>query len=126
MNRIASGSNVGILVGLWHYYFPLSQGPSTGHSTATTIVCGLRAQLLREIIVVISTLLQYSLNSYQGLQCVCVFFPFILDIKFVGRTSRGHTGFLIHLLSAVRALVFLAKGFSHSFPSSTVRSNFVY
>ena len=26
------------------------------------------------------------------LECVCVFFPFILDIKFVGRTSRGHTG----------------------------------
>ena len=24
--------------------------------------------------------------------CVCVFFLFILDIKFVGRTSRGHTG----------------------------------
>ena len=24
--------------------------------------------------------------------CVCVFFPFILDIKFVGCTSRGHTG----------------------------------
>ena len=23
---------------------------------------------------------------------VCVFFPFILDIKFVGCTSRGHTG----------------------------------
>ena len=47
--------------------------------------------------------------------CVCVFFPFILDIKFVGRTSRGHTGrrshriFLIHLLSAVRALIFLAR-----------------
>ena len=45
---------------------------------------------------------------------LCVFFPFILDIKFVGRTSRGvtqeegHTGFLIHLLSAVRALIFLA------------------
>ena len=41
--------------------------------------------------------------------CVCVFFPFILDIKFVGRTNRGHTGFLIHLLSAVRALIFLAR-----------------
>ena len=41
--------------------------------------------------------------------CVCVFFPFILDIKFVGRTSRGHTGFLTHLLSAVRALIFLAR-----------------
>ena len=24
-------------------------------------------------------------------RCVCVFFPSILDIKFVGRTSRGHT-----------------------------------
>ena len=33
--------------------------------------------------------------------CVFVFFPFILDIKFVGRTSRGHTGFLIHLLSGL-------------------------
>ena len=46
--------------------------------------------------------------------CVCIFFPFILDIKFVGRTSRvtqeeGHTGFLIHLFSAVRALIFLAR-----------------
>ena len=50
--------------------------------------------------------------------CMCVFFvffPSILDIKFVGRTSRGvtqegHAGFLIqHLLSAVRALVFLAR-----------------
>ena len=42
--------------------------------------------------------------------CVCcVFFPFILDIKFVGRTSRGHTGFLIHLLSAVRAFIFIAR-----------------
>ena len=41
--------------------------------------------------------------------CVCVFFPFILDIKLVGRTSRGHTGFLIHLLSAVHALIFPAR-----------------
>ena len=40
---------------------------------------------------------------------MCVFFPFILDIKFVGHTSRGHTGFFIHLLSVVRALIFLAR-----------------
>ena len=45
---------------------------------------------------------------------MCVFFLFILDIKFVGRTSRGHTGgdhtgFLIHLLSAVSALIFLER-----------------
>ena len=43
------------------------------------------------------------------LVCVCVFFLVILDIKFVGRTSRGHTGFLIHLLSAVRGSIFLAR-----------------
>ena len=30
--------------------------------------------------------------------CVCVFFPFILDIKFVGRTSRGHTGGRSHTI----------------------------
>ena len=46
--------------------------------------------------------------------CVCVFFPFILDINFVGRTSRSHTGgrahsIFIHLPSAVRALIFLAR-----------------
>ena len=61
--------------------------------------------------------------------CVCVFFLFILDIKFVGSVfsshsfwtsssldvpagvtqEEGHIGFLIHLLSAVRALIFLAR-----------------
>ena len=46
---------------------------------------------------------------------MCFFFPFILDIKFVGRTSRGHTGgrshrmFFIHLSSAVLALIFRAR-----------------
>ena len=30
---------------------------------------------------------------------LCVFFPFILDIKFVGRTSRGHTGRRSHRIS---------------------------
>ena len=29
----------------------------------------------------------------------CVFFPFILDIKFVGRTSRSHTGGRSHRIS---------------------------
>ena len=41
--------------------------------------------------------------------CVCVFFPFILDFKFVGSISRGHAGFLIHLPSAVRAFIFFAR-----------------
>ena len=34
-----------------------------------------------------------------GYVFVCVFFPFILDIKFVGRTSRGHTGGRSHRIS---------------------------
>ena len=52
--------------------------------------------------------------------CVCVvklhitFFPFILDVRPVdvpaGVTQEeGHTGFSIHLLSAVLALIFLAR-----------------
>ena len=49
------------------------------------------------------------MRPYFSLNSVCVFFPFILDIKFVGRTSRGHKGFHIHLLSAVHAFVFLAR-----------------
>ena len=35
----------------------------------------------------------------RSLCVVCVFFPFILDIKFVGRTSRGHTGGRSHRIS---------------------------
>ena len=31
--------------------------------------------------------------------CVCVFFQFIQDIKFVGRTNRGHTGGRSHMIS---------------------------
>ena len=43
--------------------------------------------------------------------CVCVFFPFILDVRLVdvpaGVTQeKGHTGFLIHLSFVVLALNF--------------------
>ena len=43
--------------------------------------------------------------------CVCVFcvvIPFVLDIRLVGGTSRGHTGFL-QLPSAVLALILIAR-----------------
>ena len=43
---------------------------------------------------------------------VCVFSSqFILDVKIVGITGRGHTGFPIHLLpsAAVLALIFLER-----------------
>ena len=38
----------------------------------------------------LSDIILLTLRDY--IVCVCVFFPSILDIKFVGRTSRGHTG----------------------------------
>ena len=58
--------------------------------------------------------------------CVCVIIPFILDVYLVDAPAgvtqeEGRTGFL-HLPSAVLALIFLNR----SFPSSTVKSNFVY
>ena len=64
--------------------------------------------------------------------CVCVVIPFIMDVRFVdvpaGVTQEeGLTGFL-HLASAVLAFNFSREreGFSRSFPSWTVKSNFVY
>ena len=46
--------------------------------------------------------------------CVCVFFPFILDVRLVDEPAgdtqeEGHAGFVIHLPSAVLALIFIAK-----------------
>ena len=46
--------------------------------------------------------------------CVCVVIPFILDVRLVNvpagvTQEEGHTGFLIHLPSAVLALIFLAR-----------------
>ena len=68
----------------------------------------------------------------NNVDCVCVFSSHSfwtsssLDVPAGVTQEEGHTGFLIHLLSAVRALVFSREGFSHSFPLSTVKSNFVY
>ena len=36
--------------------------------------------------------MDFLLCSEYNNSVLCVFFPFVLDIKFVGRTSRGHTG----------------------------------
>ena len=49
-----------------------------------------------------------------------------LDVPAGVTQEESHTGFLIHLPSAVRALILSREGFSHSFPSSTVKSNLVY
>ena len=64
--------------------------------------------------------------------CVCMFSSHLfwtsssLDVRAGVTQEEGHTGFLMHLLSAVRALIFSREDFSRSFPSSTVKSNFVY
>ena len=47
------------------------------------------------------------------LVCVCVFFPFILDIKFVGRTSRGHTGGRSHKIFHPPSFCGACLNFSH-------------
>ena len=56
----------------------------------------------------------YEVTSDCVCVCVCVFSPFILDTSssldvLAGVTQEGHTGFLIHLFSAVRALIFLVR-----------------
>ena len=58
---------------------------------------------------------------------MCVVIPFILDVRLVDvpagvAQEEGHTGYLIHFPSAVLGLIFLSR----FFPSSTVKSNFVY
>ena len=75
---------------------------------------------------------QRTLVQILHVQCFCVvFFPFIVDSKFVGRTSRGHPGGRSHIIFhppsfCGACLNFLARRIQHSFPSSTVTSNFVY
>ena len=52
-----------------------------------------------EILLKVLCIIFWYFILYEGYVCVCVFFPFILDIKFVGRTSRGHTGGWSHRIS---------------------------
>ena len=40
-----------------------------------------------------------QIHIQDNTMCVCVFFPYILNMKFVGRTSRGHTGGRTHRIS---------------------------
>ena len=49
-----------------------------------------------------------------------------LDVPAGVTQEEGHTGFLIHLLYEVRAFIFLARRIQPYFPSSTVKSIFVY
>ena len=75
----------------------------------------------------------YHVNAvryYFNLCVLCVFSSHLfwtsMDVPAGVTQEKGNTEFSIHLLSAVLALIFSREGFSHSFPSSTVKSNFVY
>ena len=64
-------------------------------------------------------------------QCCCVVIPFILDGRLVdapaGVTQEEGRTVFIHLPSAGLTLIFIAREeFGLPFPSSTVKSNFVY
>ena len=65
--------------------------------------------------------------------CVCVVFPSILDVRLVNvpagvTQEEGHTGFLIHLPSAVLVLVFFARRIQPFLfvVDREMESNFVY
>ena len=49
-----------------------------------------------------------AVSHMATMLCVC-FLPFSLDVPAGVTQEEGHTEFLIHLLSAVRALIFLAR-----------------
>ena len=57
----------------------------------------------------------YPVDPYCCYMCVCVFSSHSfwtsnsLDVPDGVTQEEGHTGFLVHLLSAVRALIFLAR-----------------
>ena len=76
-------------------------GDSAFHTSlrVALLLVGEHQKWYHQILQKVQNLMQYdyipSCTVYTVVQqyvCVCVFFPFILDIKFVGRTSRGHTG----------------------------------
>ena len=90
----------------WHL-----NGFSDGSNIGSTVYC--RAEAHRYTVCVLSSHSFWTSRS--------------LDVPAGVTQEEGPTGFFIHLPSAVRALIFLARRIqSHSFPSSTVKSNFVY
>ena len=88
----------------WYYYWPKYHPRNyvllvvmLGYGWWLCIVIHISVQynvgLLPDIIMLTHPWLLPLGNPFKyHVVCVCVFFPSILDIKFVGRTSRGHTG----------------------------------
>ena len=96
------------------YVFPWSSSPCWRHSRSGKTICNKYRvwchittyhcvqyiytavySSLYLLILLFSSNFWYKFSSV----CVCVFFPFILDIKFLGCTSRGHTAGRSHMIS---------------------------
>ena len=89
---------------------------SNSMNQPSKIVNPARRQLNRETVFFLSAFAPENLVSREGfgmLCFLCVFFPFILDIKFVGRTSRGHTGGRSHRISHPPSFCGACLSFSH-------------
>ena len=110
------------------FSFPLSSSPSPFPSPSPS---GVRLRIPTPVPVPVPAPSPLP-SPLPSCVCVCVFFPFILGVKFVECTSRGHTGGRSHRISyppsfcGACPFFFSREGFSHSFPSSTVKSNLVY
>ena len=76
---------------------------------------GVRLSIKRMIVIMFYWVVWYTLYRGQYRTNVCVFSSHSiwtsssLDVPAGVTQEEGHTGFLIHLLSAVRALIFLAR-----------------
>ena len=84
----------------------------TRYSNCSIVQCSTRTFILY-------CLYRYDV-SFVLHKYVCVFFPFILDIKFVGRTSRGHTGGRSHRISHLPSFCGACLNFSSEKDSAHV------
>ena len=88
--------DISLFVQYWYIFLAMQihqvdRQPSSSRNTPYSILYGFFRFLL--------TLSAHMDIDILTCVCVCVFFPFILVIKFVGRTSRGHTGGRSHRVS---------------------------
>ena len=96
------------MVGVW---FVVLASSSTLYGKVPRLILKKRSRLMQQVIsfsprhfLFGALLCNRSSAEREGLSthtcmCVCVFSPFILDVKFVGCTSRGHIGGRSHRIS---------------------------
>ena len=94
---------------------PVPRQPAYLHTQAESDPCGIPPELRGGVHALSVHIMCYECSSTYMCVCVCVFssHPFwtssSLDVPAGVTQEEGHTGFLIHLPSAVRALIFVAR-----------------